>query len=50
MGADVLWPGELWPPMRIDGPGSHGPLKYTVEEYVPSTRASSNAAVNPGGA
>ena len=41
---DVLWPGERWPPMRIEGPlrvgaaGRHGPVKYTVEEYVPSQR------------
>lgn len=42
--ADVLWPGDRWPRMIIDGPlrvgaaGRHGPVSYTVEEYVPSTR------------
>ena len=41
---DLLWPGQRWPPMRIEGPlrvgaaGRHGPVKYTVEEYVPSVR------------
>lgn len=41
---DELWPGEHWPPMRIDGPlrvgaeGRHGPVAYSVDEYVPSTR------------
>lgn len=42
--ADVLWPGARWPRMIIEGPlrvgaaGRHGPVTYTVEEYVPSTR------------
>jgi hypothetical protein len=42
--ADVLWPRGKWPAMRIEGglrvgaPGRHGPVHYTVEEYVPSTR------------
>jgi hypothetical protein len=41
---DVLWPRERWPPMRIEGPlrlgakGQHGPVTYSVEDYVPSTR------------
>jgi hypothetical protein len=41
---NVLWPGDRWPPMRVDGPlrvgaaGRHGPVTYTVEDYVPSTR------------
>lgn len=41
---DSLWPGDRWPPMRVEGPltpgasGRHGPVTYTVEEYVPSTR------------
>lgn len=42
--ADLLWPQDRWPKMRVDGPlrvgaaGRHGPVKYTVEEYLPSTR------------
>ncbi len=42
--ADVLWPGDKWPPMRVEGGlrvgnrGRHGPVKYVVDEYVPSTR------------
>lgn len=38
---DRLWPGDRWPAMRLDGPlgagaaGGHGPIRYTVEEYVP---------------
>lgn len=42
--ADVLWPTDRWPAMRIEGAlrvgatGSHGPVRYTVEAYVPSTR------------
>ncbi|GAA1511570.1 hypothetical protein GCM10009730_15310 [Streptomyces albidochromogenes] len=38
---DLLWPGEHWPPMELDNglaPGSsggHGPVRYTVEAYVP---------------
>ena len=42
--ADVLWPGDRWPKMQIDGPlrvgaaGRHGPVRYVVEEYLPSTR------------
>ena len=42
--ADALWPGDRWPPMRVQGglrvgnAGSHGPVKYVVDEYVPSRR------------
>ncbi len=42
--ADVLWPRGKWPAMRVEGGlrvgarGRHGPVQYTVEEYVPSTR------------
>lgn len=42
--ADVLWPRAKWPPMRVEGGlrvgarARHGPVHYTVEEYVPSTR------------
>ncbi|MFD3688503.1 SRPBCC family protein [Nocardiopsis sp. NPDC058631] len=38
---DLLWPRGDWPPMRLDRPlavgarGGHGPVRYTVEEYVP---------------
>ncbi|MBT2439168.1 SRPBCC family protein [Streptomyces sp. ISL-36] len=41
--ADRLWPGSRWPPMEFDGPlaagasGGHGPVRYTVAAYVPST-------------
>jgi hypothetical protein len=37
---DRLWPGRHWPAMRLHGPlaigaaGGHGPIRYTVEEYV----------------
>lgn len=39
--ADALWPGRNWPRMRLDRPlgigarGGHGPIRYTVEAYVP---------------
>jgi hypothetical protein len=41
---DRLWPRRQWPPMRFDRPlgvgatGGHGPIRYTVEEYVPGVR------------
>ena len=37
---DRLWP-QHWPPMRLDRPlavgaaGGHGPIRYTVDAYVP---------------
>lgn len=40
---DRLWPLESWPAMRFDRPlsvgavGGHGPIRYTVESYEPST-------------
>ncbi|HQV33169.1 MAG TPA: SRPBCC family protein [Calditrichia bacterium] len=40
---DRLWPGEAWPRMKFDRPlsvgadGGHGPIRYFVEEYQPST-------------
>ncbi|MFI5524600.1 SRPBCC family protein [Streptomyces platensis] len=40
-GADPLWPRHDWPPMLLDGPlapgaaGGHGPVHYTVADYVP---------------
>lgn len=40
---DALWPREEWPPMVFDRPlavgavGGHGPVRYTVTAYVPST-------------
>ena len=41
---DLLWPAGQWPAMRLDGPlgvgarGGHGPIGYTVTEYVPGQR------------
>ena len=38
---DRLWPRDRWPAMRFDRPlgvgavGGHGPIRYTVETYVP---------------
>lgn len=38
---DLLWPGDLWPPMAFDrslsvgATGGHGPIRYRVEEYQP---------------
>ena len=38
---DRLWPIAAWPAMRFDRPlqvgaiGGHGPIRYTVESYVP---------------
>ncbi|MDO3647740.1 SRPBCC family protein [Nocardia mangyaensis] len=38
---DALWPSHSWPAMRFDRPlgvgamGGHGPVRYTVEHYVP---------------
>jgi hypothetical protein len=40
-GQDGLWPWRTWPPMRFDRPlavgarGGHGPVRYTVTDYVP---------------
>ncbi|MBT2479054.1 SRPBCC family protein [Streptomyces sp. ISL-94] len=40
---DGLWPGEPWPPMKLDralstgAAGGHGPIRYTVRAYVPGT-------------
>ena len=41
---DRLWPRRQWPAMRFDRPlgvgatGGHGPVRYTVEEYIPGQR------------
>jgi hypothetical protein len=41
---DRLWPRDRWPRMRVAQPlavgpmGSHGPIQYTVEAYVPGQR------------
>jgi len=41
---DLLWPSENWPPMRLDQPlgvgagGGHGPIRYFVEQYVPTPK------------
>ncbi|RKS09582.1 hypothetical protein DFP74_5324 [Nocardiopsis sp. Huas11] len=38
---DRLWAHGTWPPMFMDGPlavgaaGGHGPVRYSVEQYVP---------------
>lgn len=38
---DRLWPRDRWPAMRLDRPlgvgaaGGHGPVRYTVDRYVP---------------
>jgi hypothetical protein len=38
---DLLWPIDRWPAMQFDRPlgvgasGGHGPIRYTVESYVP---------------
>ncbi|NKY54465.1 hypothetical protein [Nocardia vermiculata] len=38
---DELWPVQNWPAMRFDralgagAAGGHGPIRYTVEQYVP---------------
>jgi len=41
---DRLWPTTNWPPMRLDRPlgvgaaGGHGPIRYTVRDYLPGRR------------
>jgi hypothetical protein len=41
---DLLWPGNDWPPLRLDGPlasgasGGHGPMRYAVTTYEPGRR------------
>lgn len=36
-----IWPDQDWPPLRLDRPlavgatGGHGPIRYTVEAYLP---------------
>lgn len=41
---DGLWPGDQWPPLKLDAPlsvgsaGGHGPVRYRVSEYVPGQR------------
>jgi hypothetical protein len=41
---DSLWPRDKWPAQTLDGPlgegagGGHGPVKYTVCEYIPGRR------------
>jgi hypothetical protein len=42
---DKLWPWEHWPPMKLDAPlgkgarGGHGPVRYSVREYIPGEKA-----------
>lgn len=41
---DFLWPRSRWPAMEFDGPlavgasGGHGPVRYSVTEYIPGRR------------
>ncbi len=41
---DRLWPGDRWPPMKLDAPlgvgsaGGHGPVRYCVSEYTPGRK------------
>jgi len=41
---DRLWPGDRWPPMKLDAPlrvgavGGHGPVRYRVSEYCPGLK------------
>jgi hypothetical protein len=41
---DRLWPGDRWPPMRLDpglevgARGGHGPVRYSVSDYEPGRR------------
>lgn len=42
--ADSVWPGEHWPPVRLDrglevgSAGGHGPIRYHVIDYQPGER------------
>ena len=39
---DKIWPKEKWPEMKfkdgikVGAKGGHGPIRYTVEKYIPS--------------
>ena len=41
---DRLWPHDRWPAMRLDRPlavgakGGHGPVRYSVAEYLPGRK------------
>jgi hypothetical protein len=41
---DRLWPGDQWPPLKLDAPlgigsaGGHGVVHYRVSEYVPGSK------------
>ncbi len=41
---DRLWPKDNWPPMKFDIPigvgakGGHGPIIYSISEYIPGKR------------
>lgn len=41
---DGFWPSDRWPALRLDdglrmgSAGGHGPIRYTVDEYVPQRR------------
>ncbi|MDT3672983.1 MAG: hypothetical protein ROZ37_21930 [Aromatoleum sp.] len=51
---DRLWPTAFWPPIRFDRPlqvgavGGHGPIRYTVETYVPGQSISFRFTAPPG--
>ena len=51
---DRLWPVAAWPPMRFDRPlqvgtiGGHGPIRYTVESYIPGQTVSFRFTAPPG--
>ncbi len=52
--SDRLWPAAAWPPVRFDRPlqvgaiGGHGPIRYTVESYVPGQFISFRFTAPPG--
>jgi hypothetical protein len=41
---DRLWPGDQWPPLKLDAPlgvgsaGGHGPVHYRVSEYIQGSK------------
>ena len=51
---DLLWPAAAWPRVRFDRPlqpgalGGHGPIRYTVESYVPGKSISFRFTAPPG--
>ncbi len=51
---DELWPGDRWPRLRLDrglgvgSAGGHGPVRYSVERYVPGRSVSFRFAPSLG--